>query len=299
MARKKKENLVHLDLETLSEEVKEPTSIKKENDENQTVGGLLRQTREKKRYHLTTIAKKLRIKPMYLEALENGHYHAFPGLVYGIGFLRSYAQFLGLDVKEVIDQFHAETSGIKSQPLEMPIPENRNILPSTKTIIKSLLFLIVVYLLWYIVNSFMQPAQPTTSVLPSVIAEQTIEETTPVEPAVTPPVQETVKAEKKQEEPTPRQPIVYGLKEPAIISFVATEETWVEVTDTKNNTVVLSKVLYAGDSYNAPKDSDDYVLKAGNAGGLDAYVKGKKINALGKKGALKSVALTKKAVRKL
>ena len=298
MARKKKENLVHLDLESLSEEVKEPVSKKQTKEEDKTLGELLRQTREKKRYHLQTIAKRLRIKPIYLEALEKGHYYAFPGLVYGVGFLRSYAQFLGLDVKDVMERFHAETSSIKAQPLEMPIPENRNILPSTKTVIKSVLFLIIVYLLWYIVDSFLQPTiQKPLPKVSAVIEEKIKTEQPVVESVIAEPVVE------KNEAPVveaPRSVSVYGLKEPAIISFIATDETWVEVTDTDTERIVLSKVLYAGDSYNPPVDSDEYILKTGNAGGLDVYINGQKIKTLGKTGELKSgIVLTKKALRKL
>lgn len=301
MARKKKETLVHLDLESLSEEVKEPVSKKQTEEEDKTLGELLRQTREKKRYHLQTIAKRLRIKPIYLEALEKGHYYAFPGLVYGIGFLRSYAQFLGLDVKDVMERFHAETSGIKSQPLEMPIPENRNILPSAKTVVKSVLFLIVVYLLWYIANSFLQPTIQKP-VLPSkVVVEEQIEQpvaVSEIEEVVSEPEKQPVVSLNTVE--TTRTPVVYGLKQPAVISFVATDETWVEVTDTDAERVVLSKVLYAGDSYNPPALSDDYVLKTGNAGGLDVYINGQKVKTLGKAGELKSgIVLTKKALRKL
>lgn len=307
MARKKETTLVHLDLESLSEEVKESFS-KKQTEENKTLGELLRQTREKKRYHLQTIAKRLRIKPIYLEALEKGHYYAFPGLVYGIGFLRSYAQFLGLDVKDVMDRFHAETSGIKSQPLEMPIPENRNILPSAKTVVKSVLFLIVVYLLWCIASSFLQPSiqkplpklenmvEETVELSqPIVVQEQELEtEKKEVEKTPAPNVQVV------QEQPEPRSAVVYGLKEPAIISLVATGETWVEVINQDTKEVVLSQVLYAGDSYNPPKNSDDYVLQTKNAGALEAYINGQKVKALGKTGEEKfGIVLKKKVLRKL
>lgn len=307
MARKKETTLVHLDLESLSEEVKESFS-KKQTEENKTLGELLRQTREKKRYHLQTIAKRLRIKPIYLEALEKGHYYAFPGLVYGIGFLRSYAQFLGLDVKDVMDRFHAETSGIKSQPLEMPIPENRNILPSAKTVVKSVLFLIVVYLLWCIASSFLQPSiQKPLPKLENMV-EETVELSQPIVVQGQELETEKKEVEKKpapnvqvvQEQTEPRSAVVYGLKEPAIISLVATGETWVEVINQDTKEVVLSQVLYAGDSYNPPKNSDDYVLQTKNAGALEAYINGQKVKALGKTGEEKfGIVLKKKVLRKL
>lgn len=303
---KKKEILVHVDLETLSETVnKKPEKKISVTDEEISIGELLRRTRERKRYHISTISKKLRIKPLYLEALENGHYYVFPGLVYGIGFLRSYAEFLDLDVKEIMEKFHNETSNLKSQPLDMPIPETRNILPSKRTVIKSVLFLVIVYLVWYIAVALMQPTiiEPITIVEPVIaVVEEPVAPTTPVveEKSIKPAAKDAkeIKEPVKEQPAKDRKPTVYGLPKPAEISFTATEEVWVEVAD--SDSVVLSTVMYAGDTYNPPKDSSDLTLKTGNAGGLEVSIDGEKSKPLGKKGAVKSgVVLTKKSLKKL
>ena len=66
----------------------EPVSVEDENQvpeyaeqEDLSLGELLQQARKRKRMRLPSISKKLCIKEVYLDALERGHYYAFPALV--------------------------------------------------------------------------------------------------------------------------------------------------------------------------------------------------------------------------
>lgn len=117
-----------------------------------TLGILLRNERESKGLELQNVAQRLRIKEMYLEALETGNYTIFPGLVYGSGFLRSYALFLGLNEKEVLKHFKEETSHLVQEPVEMPIPTNTNVLPSKKLLVSLFAFGCIAYAFWYVMS---------------------------------------------------------------------------------------------------------------------------------------------------
>ena len=68
-------------------------------------GAMLRQQREALGLDLTDVAAMLRIKPAYLEALEAGRPDELPGAVYAIGFIRAYADYLGLDNREMLRLF--------------------------------------------------------------------------------------------------------------------------------------------------------------------------------------------------
>ena len=61
----------------------------------------------------------LRIKPAYLAALEQGRSRDLPGPTYAIGFIRAYADFLGLDGDQMLTRFKAEADGRdgKTRPL--------------------------------------------------------------------------------------------------------------------------------------------------------------------------------------
>ena len=73
-----------------------------------TVADILKTQREKKKLTLEDIHKFIKIHPRYLSALESGDYSAFSGKVHAKGFLKIYAQFLNLNVEEVLAFFRRE-----------------------------------------------------------------------------------------------------------------------------------------------------------------------------------------------
>ena len=68
----------------------------------------LREARLRGGYSVGDAAQVLRIQVHYLQALEEGRFDQIPGTTYTIGFLRSYAGFLGLDPDEMVDAFKRE-----------------------------------------------------------------------------------------------------------------------------------------------------------------------------------------------
>lgn len=99
-----------------------------------TIGGLLRATRQKLGEDLKSAARVTKIRPEYLEALEEGKIEKLPGRTYAIGFLKTYADFLGLDPAECVVKFKGEHAppppvegelelGIKEPEPEMRVPQ--------------------------------------------------------------------------------------------------------------------------------------------------------------------------------
>src|SRR5215212_3703835 len=64
--------------------------------------------RERKGVDLYRAERDTKIRARYLAALERGEYKELPGDVYTTGFLRNYANYLGLDPEEVVGQWRAE-----------------------------------------------------------------------------------------------------------------------------------------------------------------------------------------------
>jgi cytoskeletal protein RodZ len=75
-----------------------------------TVAEQLRRARQSKNITLAEVAKRLKIRAFYLDALEKAHYSSLPTGVYGRNFLREYALFLGLDSRQLLTQFARETT---------------------------------------------------------------------------------------------------------------------------------------------------------------------------------------------
>ncbi len=72
------------------------------------LGDALRAQRERMGITLEQAAEDTRIRDKFLRALESGDYQTLPGVVYTKGFLRNYADYLGLARDELIAQFQAE-----------------------------------------------------------------------------------------------------------------------------------------------------------------------------------------------
>jgi DnaJ-class molecular chaperone len=68
-------------------------------------GETLKQVRERMGVELQTISKETKINIRILEAIEEEAFEKLPALVYLKGFLKSYAQSLGLNPQKVIEDY--------------------------------------------------------------------------------------------------------------------------------------------------------------------------------------------------
>jgi cytoskeleton protein RodZ len=66
------------------------------------VGEFLRRERELRYISLDDVAERTKISRRYLEAIEAGQYDRLPGETFVRGFIRSYAQSVGLDPEETL-----------------------------------------------------------------------------------------------------------------------------------------------------------------------------------------------------
>ena len=79
-------------------------------------GELLRERRQQLRLDLDAVAEALCIKPVYLAAIEQGRTEELPGPTYAIGFIRAYANYLGLDGERVLDSYREEKADVQTRP---------------------------------------------------------------------------------------------------------------------------------------------------------------------------------------
>ena len=153
MPKKKKETLVHLDIAELTKKPSNETEIPKD----QSLGDILFNARKKKHLDIEDISTTLCIKPIYIEALEKGHYYVFPARAYTVGFLRTYAQFLKLDTDEILQLFYQETTDTKEEPMDMLVIEKKMALPSKKTLAIVIAIFIAFYVIWYLIAKSYSP----------------------------------------------------------------------------------------------------------------------------------------------
>ena len=86
------------------------------------IGARLEAARTERGLTLEAAERDTRISRQYLEALEGGHYEVLPAPVYARGFMRSYADYLGLDPAEAV----------MSMPASLPPPEGLEPIPGLR-----------------------------------------------------------------------------------------------------------------------------------------------------------------------
>lgn len=91
--------------------------------EAESVGADLRAARLRRGEDVRSIAGALRIRRDQLEALEEGRHDALPARAYAVGFVRSYAEYLGLDSRHVVARYKAELDALEAAASELHFPD--------------------------------------------------------------------------------------------------------------------------------------------------------------------------------
>lgn len=74
-----------------------------------TPGKILKAERAKKEMSLEGLSESLKIKAEYLRAIENDDYRPIPSETFVIGYVRLYADAVGLDGDRVLDLYKKQT----------------------------------------------------------------------------------------------------------------------------------------------------------------------------------------------
>ena len=82
------------------------------------IGSSLREARLRQELDFPELEERTKIRPKYLRALEDERFDILPAPTYVRGFLRSYAQALGLDGQPFVDEYNSRfTVGEDDAPL--------------------------------------------------------------------------------------------------------------------------------------------------------------------------------------
>ena len=80
------------------------------------IGSSLREARERQKLELPEIERATHIRSRYLAALEEERFDVLPGLAYTKGFLRTYADYLGLDGQRFVDEYSTRLPPVEEPP---------------------------------------------------------------------------------------------------------------------------------------------------------------------------------------
>lgn len=239
------------------------------------IGAYLRHTREENQQSLEDVAARTMIQARMLKAIEEGKLHQLPEPVYVQGFIRRYAEALGLDGVEFADAFPAERSLTLSQSSWKDSPAAQ-LRPLHLYIAYVALIMASVSLLSYIVG------QSATSTKTANVRTSPTGQTATSAPTAgnRSPVTVTEKLATNTR-PSPTRPAVPD--KPVRVDVKLTAQSWLEVE--ADGEVKLAEVLPEGTERTWTADKQVRV-RAGNAGGVLIAHNGGKAEQMGVPGAV-------------
>ncbi len=116
------------------------------------VGAELRILREEQGHSLPEVGRALKISPRYLTALEEGAFADLPGPAYVLGFLRSYAAFLGVSPVVAVEKFKRESSYEDKPDLDFPVPVRETNVPRVSWVWGSPAIVVALLCVWYFIQ---------------------------------------------------------------------------------------------------------------------------------------------------
>jgi len=122
--------------------------------DNRTVGEILSEARIARGMDYAGVAEQLRIRRTYIEAIEEGRLGDLPGSTYAIGFVRTYAELMGLDVPKIVSKFKQEAADFEDRTqlvFPEPMPGSRG--PTASVIVIAILMLAGAYGGWLYVSN--------------------------------------------------------------------------------------------------------------------------------------------------
>jgi len=89
----------------------------------QSFGGQLRKLREQRRVTLEVIEKRTKVSIALLRSLENGGCEGWPGGIYSRGYVRAYAEAIGVDPDHVLAAFVECYPAFAPAPVVEAVPD--------------------------------------------------------------------------------------------------------------------------------------------------------------------------------
>lgn len=283
-----------------------------------TVGDILRQARLARGEELGSIADTIRIRQKLLQAIEENRHGELPGGIYTIGFVRSYGQYLNLDIVALESQWRREAEALtRRAEYRFPTPTLERRLPGSVSILFGLL--IVAGLIAIAVYSGNRNGNIVTNIPPlpdsleHLVGDISVPEidlpfgtasddlAQPLDAAGLPQTSSAATGT-AGDAPQPGVTVTKNAESfgadpaAAIFSLYASRDVWVQVRDSVADQIILTRVLHSGDRYFVP-DQQGLLLTVGDAGAIEARLGAGRRAILGNNGeVIRDITLTRAGI---
>ncbi len=297
-------------------------------------GALLKREREKRGLSYVQISQQIRLRPHFLEAIENEEWDLLPAPTLVKGFIRSYARVLGLDEERILDLYREESGADHfSQEFVLPSIPQRKKWPF---IIAGLLIILAAafaFYVWFLppidstgaIDTNAVKIQESTAVERSAksdeqekpqnetVVEETLLSSAPLEPAgnainLSPEPENNPESRENEsakpaefpiaDEEKPKAEIPSDVVGPETLKLtlkgLVKERTWLSISI---DGLKSKEYVFAPSDTPQWQAEKGFELLIGNAGGIDLEFNGKKLDNLGKQGQVVRMKLPEEEER--
>jgi len=224
-----------------------------------SIGERLQQAREAKGLRLEDVASQTRIPIRHLQHIEREEWDALPAATYCVGFVRSYANTVGLDGAELGRELRERLGGTRSRApaAEYYRPADpARVPPRSLALIAGVLavLLLIGYAIW---RSSLDGEEAPSAASAAPEAEAPAQ---PPRPA-----------------PQPAQPQALAGQP---VTLVATEEVWLRISDSAGDSSLFQGTLTAGQSFAIPPTAQRPVIRTGRPQVLRVTIGGRDLGPL-------------------
>ena len=147
------------------------------------VGSLLKAARNGLGQSVEDVCRMLRIRKIYIEAIESSDYSVLPNGPYGLGFVKAYAEHLGLDGAEIARRFREESNApaVRSE-LSFPKPVQESRVPGGAVLLIAVMLGLGAYGGWSYLSSQGKTIADLVDPLPERLASYSPPATEQAEP---------------------------------------------------------------------------------------------------------------------
>ncbi|MEN8143002.1 MAG: RodZ domain-containing protein [Thermodesulfobacteriota bacterium] len=177
----------------------------------ESLGNLLKRTRESQNKTLAEVAEATRIHILSLQALEDDDFEKLPAEVFVRGFIKLYSNFLGLDQQKTLSHFssrEAPDAPYRHEILDGEVMAEPLLLIKKNGKIITVTLLLAVLVLFYALGIFFKSAEQSQ---PGQTAKEEVESllssNPPAEPEISPEGAEPASGSNKEAEPETAPPL--------------------------------------------------------------------------------------------
>lgn len=240
------------------------------------MGTRLKEARIAKGYSLEDLQDVTKIQKRYLAGIEEGNYSMMPGQFYVRAFIKQYADAVGLNADELLEQHKSEmpetTKEQVSKPMAAPARSRRQSMSKSSSgrinekmpmIIVALFIVLIIFVMWFFYNMLAEndPTDEATENDDGLQYEAPSENSPPPTEEEDPAEDEAAEEQPEEEEPaepeteisvagTEGQTTTYQWTGPAERELVidVSGPSWVGATDENGENLMTAATMQAGQS---------------------------------------------------